>query len=194
MNGTTAWHCTTAVYLVQRFLPFSVSHSLFLFRSFLSFRLVVFRLILESPSSLVLSFPCFPWSVADSVFCYLVSAIHPPRAPCEREVCVFQCMLSSFLRCWCWLIFVFFFTSFPFSISIWTSFVFTVFFLWVLCCLLDFGFCCDSFSIFMIIQDTRYVSWYVHTLISPFYFCLRYTKYFGYCVYYLLLLFVFLLR
>ena len=38
-----------------------------------------------------------------------------------------------------------------------------------------------------------YASWYVHTLISPFYFCLRCTILFSYyCVYYLLFLFVFL--
>ena len=38
-----------------------------------------------------------------------------------------------------------------------------LFFLWVLCCLLGFGFCCDSFTIW-------YVSWYVRTPISPLYF------------------------
>ena len=40
----------------------------------------------------------------------------------------------------------YFFFSFPVSIAVWTLFH-SVFFLWILCCLLGFGFCCDSFSI-----------------------------------------------
>ena len=56
------------------------------------------------------------------------------------------CVLSSFLRSCC-LFILFFFSSFPFSVSIWTSLFHPVFFLWVLCCLLAFGFCGDSFSI-----------------------------------------------
>ena len=135
------------------FLSFSASHSLSIFRSFLSFRLVVFRLILVSPSSLLLSLPCFPWWRI-LLFCYSVISSRrdtPPRAPCESEKCVFPLRAVYFLA----LLMLtyqeslfFFFSSFPFSISIWTSFVFhPVFFSWVLCCLLGFGFCCDSFSI-----------------------------------------------
>ena len=68
---------------------------------------------------------------------------------------------------------------------------------WVPCCLLDFGFCCDSFSIYIMIHQvyiyTSYICILIGTLISPF-LCLRYTICFSYCVYYLLFLFVFLLR
>ena len=51
----------------------------------------------------------------------------PPRAPCEPEVCVFPLRAVFFLlSCVAdvGLSFIFFFSSFPFSISIWTSFVF----------------------------------------------------------------------
>ena len=63
---------------------------MFLFRSFLSFRLIVFRLILVSPSSFLVSSPCFPWWRI-MLFCYFVLALHPPRTLCEPEVyvCVF---------------------------------------------------------------------------------------------------------
>ena len=60
---------------------------------------------------------------------------------------------------------------------------------WVLCCLLGFGFCCDSFSIW-------YVSWYIRAyadLTFLFFVCSeaydlfkRCTICFSYCVYYLL--------
>ena len=54
------------------------------------------------------------------------------------------CCLLFFPSCGAY----FFYSSFPFSTSIWTSVCFhPVFFLWVLCCLIGFGFCCDSFSI-----------------------------------------------
>ena len=73
---------------------------MFLFRSFLSFRLVAFRLIPVSPSSLLLSLPCVPgWRIL--LFCYFVSAllVHTPRAPCEPEVCVFPLRAVFFLFC-----------------------------------------------------------------------------------------------
>ena len=59
--------------------------------------------------------------------------------------------------------------SFDFDLDI--VFFHPVFFLRVQCCLLSFGFCCDSFSIW---YTPEYASWYVvRTLISPLYFCLR---------------------
>ena len=39
----------------------------------------------------------FPWWRI-LLFCYFGSALHPPRAPCEPEVRVFPCVLSSFVR------------------------------------------------------------------------------------------------
>ena len=90
---------------------------------------------------------------------------------------------TLFLRCWCWLMLVF--SSLPslHRFRLGHRLFYPVFFLWVLCCLLGFGFCCDSFSIWYT------VSWYVRTLISPFNFCLRHTICFSYCVHYLLFLF-----
>ena len=76
------------------FLSFSVSHSLFLFRSFWSFRLV-FRLTLVSPSSLLLSLPCFPWWRILS-FCYFDSALHPPALLASLKYAYFPCVLSFF--------------------------------------------------------------------------------------------------
>ena len=80
------------------FLSFSVSHSSFLFRSFFSFRLFVFRLILVSPSSLLFSRPCLSWWRI-MFFCYFVSALHPACAPCEPEVCVLPLRAVFFLSC-----------------------------------------------------------------------------------------------
>ena len=65
-------------------------------------------------------------------------------------------------------------------------------FLWVICCLLGFGFCCDSFSIWYIlyfIYHGIYIRWS-----HFFYFCQRYMICFSYCVYHLVFLFVFLLK
>ena len=91
---------------------------MFLFRSFLSFRLVAFRLIPVSPSSLLLSLPCVPgWRIL--LFCYFVSAllVHTPRAPCEPEVRVFS-LRAVFCLIFCDLLmliyFYFFFSSIPF--------------------------------------------------------------------------------
>ena len=86
-----------------------------------------------------------------------------------------------------------FFLLFPFSISIWTSFVFhPVFFLWVLCCLLGFRF---LLRLVYIAYDTMYFDTkYARTLISPFSSCLRYTICSSYCVIIFGLYFVFLLR
>ena len=117
-----------------------------------SFRLVVFRLFLVSPSSLSFSLPCFPQGlVTDSVILlFRLGATPPPRAPwapCEPDVCVFPlacCLLPCVVDV---DLFLFFFSSFPFSILIWPSLVFILsFILWVLCCLLGFGFCCDCLA------------------------------------------------
>ena len=52
--------------------------------------------------------------------CYFVSALHPPRAPCEPEVCVFPSCAVFFLALLMLTLLFFFFSSFPFSILIWT--------------------------------------------------------------------------
>ena len=83
-------------------------------------------------------------------FCYSVISsrryVHPPRAPCEPEVCVvplcavfFLAFLLSILFIYCLLFFPFF--RFRFGHRLFHP----VLFLRVLCCLLGFGFCCDSF-------------------------------------------------
>ena len=80
-NIAAGIHSTTAS-------PCSPSPSLFLFRLlcpfFLSF-LVVFRLFLVPPSSLLVSLPFFPWWRI-LLFSYFVPALHLPRAPCGPEV------------------------------------------------------------------------------------------------------------
>ena len=101
------------------------------------------------------------------------------------------CVLSPFLRCCCWLTtFYFFFCSFPFSMSIWTSFFHLVVFLWVICRLLGFGFCCDSFRIIYTLSiylDT-YVRW-SHLLF--FVWGTQLVSVIAVCTYYLLFLLVF---
>ena len=78
------------------FLLFSVFSFLVPFSFVLSFRLIVFRLLLVSPSSLLFSLPCFPyWRIL--LFCYFASALHSPRPPCESEVCVFPLRTVFFL-------------------------------------------------------------------------------------------------
>ena len=143
---------------------------------------------LVSPCSLFF-FASLLSCVEDSVILlFRLGATPPPRAPCEPEVCVFPLRAVFFLALLMLTYLYFFLLFLPFfDFDLDIVCFHPVFFLWVLCCLLGFGFCCDSFSIW-------YVSWYVRTLISPFYFCLRYTICFSYCVYYLLFLFVFLLR
>ena len=61
-------------------------------------------------------------------------------------------------------------------------------FLWVLCCLLGFGFCRDSFSILRMIYEYRYIYFDIirtYADLTFFYFCLRCTICFSYDVYYL---------
>ena len=125
-----------------------VAHKLHVTPHVLSFRLVVFRFpfVFVSPTSLFFSLPpCVLWLLILS-FCYFVSALTPPRAPCEPQVCVLP--LRSAFSC---VVDVDLFSSVP---SLFRFFRFRfehplfhpVFFLWVLRCLLGFGFCCDSFS------------------------------------------------
>ena len=108
----------------------------------------------------ICSLPCFPWWRI-LLFCYPVSALHPPRAPCEPEVCVFPLRAVFFIAFLLLIYFTFllFITFFRFRFGHRLFHPVFVFFLWVLCCLLGFGFCCDSFRIW-------YVSWY----------CLLYTS------------------
>ena len=86
--------------------------------------------------------------VADTVIVYLVSALHAPRAPCEPEVCVFPLRAVFFLALLMLTyqyFFLLFLPFFDFDLDI--VCFHAVFFLWVLCCLLGFGFCWDSFCI-----------------------------------------------
>ena len=176
--------------------PISFPFSLFLFFSLfflfpfavlrfpVPFRLFVSRMLRVSPS---LDFFRFPARLGGRLSSF-VSVLHPPRAafePANRRI-ILAC--ASFLACY---VFMFFFSSLPFSISIWTSFVFIL------------SFSCGYYvvSSVSVSAATRlaydipwYVSWSVRTPISPFYFCPRCTICFSYCVYYLLFLFVFLLR
>ena len=99
---------------------------------------------------------CNPW-----VF-RLGATYTPPALLASLKYAYSPCVLSSFLRSCCWLI-LFFFSSFPsFDFDFGHRLFHPVFFLWVLCCLLGFAFCWDSFNIWYI-----YISWYVRTLISP---------------------------
>ena len=125
-------------------LSFSVFPVLDLFSFVLSYGLVVFRLFLGSPSSIFFSLHCFPWWRI-LLFCYFVSALHPPRAPCEPEVCVFPLRAVFFMA---FLMLIFF--SYRRSLFLFRfrhRLFHPVFFMWVLCYLLGFGFCCDSLSI-----------------------------------------------
>ena len=145
--------------------------------SFLSFRFCRFSVcFFVSPSSFFVSISCFPWAlVADSViFCYFASVLHPPPAVCEPQVCVLALRAVFFLALL--LLTFFFFHSLPcFSlIRFKTRFFHPVFFLWVQCCLLGFGFCCDSFSIWY--DMIKHLDTHIRTLISPIcFFVLRYT-------------------
>ena len=160
--------------------------SSFLFRSFRLFVLSfsVFSCIAFFFAFIFASFSAFLkvwWRIL--LLCYFVSARHPAHAPCEPEVCKFPLRAVLFLALLMLTCFVFFFYSLPslFRIRIGHRLCTSVFFLWVLCCLLGFGFCCDLFNIL-------YVSRYILTPIPPLYFCLRYTICYSYCVYYLLFL------
>ena len=101
------------VFFVVRFSsPFCrspCSPSLFLFSFVLSFRILVFRLFLVSPSSTFFSLPCFPWWRI-LLFCYFVSALRRTPSPAllaSLKYACSPCVLSSFLRSWCWFIYFF---------------------------------------------------------------------------------------
>ena len=87
-------------------------------------------------------------------FCYSVVSSRrytpSPRAPCEPEVCVFPLRAVFFLALL--MLTYFYFSPLPalFRFRLGHRLFHPVFFLRVLCCLLGFGFCCDSFSIRMI--------------------------------------------
>ena len=104
-------------------------------------------------------FSCNPmWRIL--LFCCFVSVLHLPprslRASSMPQVCL---KYASTMRCWL-IFFLFVFSSSPFLFRFGHCFR-PVFSLWVLCCLLGFGFCCDSFCILYIIHIC--VSWYVRT-------------------------------
>ena len=111
---------------------------------FLFFRFVVFRSFLASPSSLFFSLPCSPlWRILISVIssrCYTPTALLA-----SLQVCVFPLRAVFFLE-------FFFLPVFDFDLDI---VCFILSFLWVLCCLLGFGFSRDSFSIRICTSWTR---------------------------------------
>ena len=141
-NIIPAWSLIVS-FFSSPFSSFSVSHSVFLFRSFLSFRLVVFRLILVSASSLLLSLPSLLSLVADSVILlFRLGATPPPALLASLNYAYFPLALLMLP----YLNFFFLFLPF-FDFRFGHRLLHPVFCLWVLCCLLGFGFCCDSFRI-----------------------------------------------
>ena len=88
----------------------------------------IFHFFLVSLSSLFFSLLGFPWWRI-LLFCYFVLALHPPRVPCEPQVCVFP-LRAVFFLAFLMLTYFFFIYSLPslFSISIWKSFVSSCFF------------------------------------------------------------------
>ena len=142
-----------SVFLIFSFFVFPLffcrspcTPSLFLFSFVLSLRLIVFRLFLVSPFSLLCSLPFFPWWL-NLLLCYFVSAGYPPRAPCEPKVCVSPLRAVFFLASLMMAYFIL--SSLPslFRFRFGHRLFLPVFFLWVLCCFLGFGFCCDLLSV-----------------------------------------------
>ena len=102
------------------FSLFSVSFPLSPFTVFplrLVFRLVVFRLFPGWPSALFFSLPSSSWWL---ILCYRLGATPLPRRLRACKSASSPCVLSFLLVFY----YLFFFSSFPFSISIWTSFRF----------------------------------------------------------------------
>ena len=139
-----------------------MSHSLFFFRSF--FVLSSCRFPFDSCIAFfAFTFACLLswWRIL--LFCYFVSALHLPRAPREPEVCVFL-LRTVFVRAFLMSTYFIFFSlpslfRFRFGHRLFNP----VFFLRVLCCLLGFGFCCDSFSI--LYTGTNYIYMYLDTYV-----------------------------
>ena len=113
--------------------------------------------------------------VADSVTLLLrLGATPPPRSLWAWSMRIpLACCLSCVVDVDLPLFFLLFLPFFDFDLGI--VCFHPVFFLWVLCCLLGFAFCCDSFSIWYV--SYTYVRW---SHLS--YFCLRYTICFSYSV------------
>ena len=128
------------------FLSFSVFPFLVPFSFVLSFRLVVFRLFRVSPSSLSFRFPAF---LGDGL-CYSVisSRRYPPPALLASLKYAYPPLRAVFFLAFLMLTY-FKFSSLPslFRFRFGHRLFHPVFFVWVLCCFLGFGFCCDSFSI-----------------------------------------------
>ena len=127
------------------FLSFCVFSFLLPFPFILSFCLFFCLFLQDHILRFFLALPCFLWRIL--LFCDLVSALHPPPArlaslkfaysPCLRSCvddvdlfCFISSSLPSLLR-------------FRFG----HRFFHPVLFLWVLCCLLGFGFGGDSLTI-----------------------------------------------
>ena len=156
-----------------------------------------FFVCLLSPSSLFFSLPCFSLVVDSVILLFRLGATPPPRSlrASIMRIPLACCLLSSFffvalLMLTYLFFFLLFLPIFDFDLDI--VCFHPVFFLWVLCCLLGFGYCCDSFRILYDV-NTSYVCILIRTYADlTFYFCLRYTICFSCCVYYLLF-FIYLL-
>ena len=144
---------------------------MFLFLFVLSFRFFrrssvcsLYRLL---RSFFFFSLPCSPWWGV-LLFCYFVSVLQPPRAACEpgvsevplRAVSSLAFLRSCVLGC---LVFLFLFSSFPFSVSIWTSIV-----CFILSCSCRY-YAISSVSVSAVTRLARHSLLY-NTLISPFLF------------------------
>ena len=118
------------------------------------------------------------------LLCSFVSALQRSRPPCEPEVCVFSfcAAFSCVLDVNLFLLFLLLLSLFRFRFGH--------------CFILSFSCGYYAVSSVSVSAATRlaydmYLDTYISTLISPFYFCLRYTICFSCCVYYLLFLFCF---
>ena len=86
--------------------------------------------------------PCSPWW---RILFFCVGATYPPPAqPARLQVWVFPLRAVFFLAFFLLIYFVFLLSLFGFRFG--RRLFYPVFFLWVLCCVLGFGFCCDSCS------------------------------------------------
>ena len=117
-----------------------------------STRMDRFFVCLLSPSSLFFSLPCFSLVVDSVILLFRLGATPPPRSlrASIMRIPLACCLLSSFffvalLMLTYLFFFLLFLPIFDFDLDI--VCFHPVFFLWVLCCLLGLGFCCDSFSI-----------------------------------------------